>query len=328
MKLDTIQLKTHTGYLQDFDRSRFNHARIKKVNDLVVDNYSLAVKSFGMESLNVNETFDFVALQVNSKILKDQYSEGITINTLERLLAEVSALGVKLDPSFLEDCDLKRIDVADDISVTAPASSYFNSLNHLIAPKFYKTTYDSGIVFKEKIASQKLYTTFYSKESPSIQDKRFFKEYAKAALGFKNKIRMETKLSTAGTIKKYLSTSTLPEILQDTTLNAVAFDKIINGQLDFPGSITAENLTLTEEKHLIYAQYLFSFYKGDHKRIVEHVKRKVPSKTGTYYQLRQIERFLSILSNSKDSSIHANIEEVKSGIGNLPQQKLQQNASK
>ena len=60
--------------------------------------------------------------------------------------------------------NFKLIHVTDDLSVSKGTSDYFTSLSHLIAPNFVKTSYDEGIVFKEKISNQPLYLTIYGKE--------------------------------------------------------------------------------------------------------------------------------------------------------------------
>lgn len=311
MKLDTISLSTSIKNLQDFDKSRFTYSEIHKPNGLIVNNYALVRDGFGLERLNINMTYETVSLIVNSKILNENYSQGFVTNTLDQLLSELNNRGAKLNPDCLANCKLKRIDVTDDIPISKAPSVYFNALNHIIAPKFFKTVYDSGIVFKEKIANQFLHNTFYSKEFPTVQDRKFFRANPIAEQNFRDSIRMETKLSSASTIRKYLGNRNLTEILEERSINSLVLDKIIGKQFNFPSFICLDDLSSTEEKNLIYAQYLSTTYNGDRKKIADHIQRKLGKRTKASYQLQQLDKHLAILQNNKESFILDDINELR-----------------
>lgn len=214
MKLDTIILSTHTDYITEHNKRYFNYSTTLKPNGLKIGNYSLATNSFGFEKVCVNDTFNQVNIKINSKILKENYHQGICLETLDQVIYEMAKEGLQLNPNFLYDSKIKMIHITDDISVSKPTSEYLNSLGHLIAPKFIKTSYDEGIVFKERIANEKLYITLYDKECQIKQDRRFFKAFPGQLEYFRNSIRMESKLSSSKAIGKYVKATSLPEILE------------------------------------------------------------------------------------------------------------------
>lgn len=246
MKVDTFCLSTSTAYIRDWDKNNFTHSIIRKSNANIVHNYSLVTSSFGIEKLYIKETYYTFNLLLNSKILGENYYKGFCTETIDQTIIELSKAGLNLDSDFLYNSKLKRLDITNDIKVTEKVSIYINSLSHLVAPNFYKILYKTGIVFKEKIIDKKLYVTFYSKEYHNIKSKGFFKLYPEQLLYFKNKLRMESKLSSSGTINKYLQNYSLPEILDQTTINPSIFYKIIGKQLKFPMMVNLEEYSKIE----------------------------------------------------------------------------------
>ncbi|WP_299154792.1 hypothetical protein [uncultured Christiangramia sp.] len=314
MKLDTVSLSLHTDYIINHNKTNYNHSQIRKPNGAVIDNYSLVTKSFGFESVCVNETYDYANLKFNSKILKDNYYKGICLETLDQIIDEIENHGLKLDPAFLDDSNIKMVHITDDISVLQHPAIYINALNNLIAPKFYKTVYDEGITFNEAIKNEKLYITVYGKEYQIKQDRRFFKAYPRQIDYFKNKLRVETKLSTRKTIHKHLDSYTLPEILASDSPNAHFLDKVIENQLSFPSIFSCGNISCTEEKNLIYSKYLFDLYNGNRKAIVKHIKNRLSIGTNPTYQLKQLDSYLAIIANSEDLFLKDNLNELRSKL--------------
>lgn len=314
MKVDTFSMSTSTANIQDFNKSIFTHSVIKKPNDLIISNYTLATKLMGIEKININETFENINITLNSKLLGKNYYKGFCIDTLEETLSKLNATGLKLDPYYLTDSIIKRVDITDDILISKRTGEYINSLNHLIAPKFFKTCYDTGIVFKEKLKSQKLYTTFYSKDYHSNQDKKFFKIYPKQLDYFQDRLRMETKLMTGSTVKKHLKTNNLLHILAQDSINLKVLDRLIGKQFEFPLKFETNNYSTSEEKNLIYTNYLNNLYNADRGQMVVHIKNKLSKRTKATYQLKQLDKYLSIINNNRTNSIKDNIEELRASL--------------
>jgi len=314
MKLDTISLTTSTEYIRQADKHKFERNIKDKSNGHQMISHSLNTNAFGIGNASINETFNKVSLTLNSKLLGDNYHLGITLGTINQLVHNLSKEGLDLDPDFVNECKLKRIDVTDDIQITKPYSEYINSLNHLTAPKFTKTAYNTGIVFKEKLKHHKLYTTFYSKDFQPNNDKHFFKKYPEVMKHFDKTLRMETKLGKGGTISKHLNSVMLPEILSAESLNKQVLQKIISKQDSFPYLYETDEFSIAEEKDLIYTKYLNEVYNGDREAIKKHLKRKLGKNTKATYQLNKLDKYLYILNNSKDNSIKSNIQELTSSL--------------
>jgi hypothetical protein len=317
MKLDTVSLSLHTDYILEHNKTHYSHSKIRKSNGLVINNYSLVTNSFGFENVSINETFNCVNLKFSSKILNENYYKGICLETLDQIIDELGRQGLKLDPAFLYDSKIKMIHITDDVSVSKPPAIYINALNNLIAPKFYKTIYDEGIVFKEAIKNESLYITIYGKEFQISRDRRFFKAYPKQIDYFVNKLRVETKLSTSKTIAKYLKSFTLPEILETASPNLNFLDKVIANQLTYPSIFCLENLTSTEERNFIYTNYLYGLYNGNRNEIVKHIKNRLSKGTNPSYQIKQIDRFLHIIANNKNFSIKEDLHELRFNLSNI-----------
>ena len=150
-KLDTIELTTSADYIQSLDTAKFTRSSITKPNGKSIINYSLDKKSTGIHRVSVNKTYNKVKFKISSKILGLNYSKGISLETIEEVVMQVNKNGIILRPEFINDCILNSVDVKNDLELSLMPHNYIQSLNHLIAPKFTKARYPSGISFNENI---------------------------------------------------------------------------------------------------------------------------------------------------------------------------------
>jgi len=298
------------------DSNKFNESHITKPNGLAITNYTLNERTPGVNKLIINETFDTVKINVSSKILKDNYVNGICLNTLDQLLYEINHTGIELHNDFIHYSQVNKTDVKNDLKLINDADEYLNTLNQLIAPKFTKTKYDTGIVFKEKIKTQPIRLTGYSKEYELKQNRAFYRELPHLINAFDNVLRIESRLSNPATVNKYFKSNNLIEILNTSSINHQILDKIINQQTNFKPYINTLKMTNTEEKNFAQIFYLNNYYNGDFESIIKHIKRKLGKNTKATYQRNLVKKYLSMINNANDNFCLEKIEEIRELLKN------------
>lgn len=314
--LDTLEFTTNTDFIQSMDSSCFNLSEIHKPNGLIIRNHSLINKTPGVNRININETHRTVRIQASSKILGQNYKQGISNNTLEQFISEINKTGIILDKDFVRDCKLKLIHVKNDLTLLKEPIEYINTLNHLTAPNFYKTKYNTGIAFNEKIITTPIRFTCYSKEFEIKGNKSFYKIYPQFADDFNNVLRAESKLPKVSTIRKYFKSDNLIDILNTNNINHTLLDKVIQNQIKFKPFINTLNMSNTEEKNFTQIYYLNDIYNGDFDSIMHHIKSKLGEKTKATYQRNIVKKYLSIINNADENFSLGNIDEMREALKN------------
>lgn len=288
----------------------FNTSVIEKTKGLLIMNHTLKVKRIGIEKIIINETFKFITIRVNSKILGSNYNKGICNITLEQFLDEINKSGIILDKFFIYDCKVKIVHIKNDIKLKMPTQEYVNALNNLLAIKFIKTKYESGIVFKGKIKINPSYLTAYEKWTEIHKHKEFLKVFPEMKNNFKGIMRIESKFQKISSITKYLGNNNFLDILNMENINYDLLRKIINNQTQFKNIIDTSMLTNNEEKTLFQIKCLSEKYNGDFNMIYNHIKSKLGKNTKSTYQRNQIIKYLSIINNSEINLFKELIDEV------------------
>lgn len=314
--LDTLEFTTHTDFIQSMDSNCFNLSEIHKPNGLTLENYSLINKTSGVNKININQTFGTVRIQATSKILGQNYMQGISINTLDQFINEINKTGIILDKDFTSDCLLKLIHVKNDLKLINTPIEYINTLDQLIAPNFNKTKYNTGIVFNEKIYSTPIRFTCYTKESEIKGNKSFYDIYPQLVKDFDGILRTESKLPKGATIRKYFKSDNLIDVLNSKNLNYTLLDKVIHKQTNFKPFINTYKMTNTEEKNFAHIYYLNEFYNGDYNSIMHHIKSKLGEKTKATYQRNKVKKYLSMINNSDKNFNLENIKEIREALKN------------
>lgn len=311
--LDTIYLSFSSDFIESMDCDKFSLSETTTKHGLIIRNHSLIEKRPGLESLKINERNRKVSIKVSSKILGLKYPKGICNDTLEQFICEINQSGLTLSKGFLEEATVSRIDVKNDIKLSNDIQIYINSLNHLAAPGFAKTPYNSGIVFNEKIASTPIRVSFYDKEFEMKQNKTFYKLHPQLMKAFDNILRVESRFVKKETIRKYFAGCRLIDILNSNDINYNIFIKIIANQ-EFPNLIGVEKMTSKEENNLGGIFYLYHHFNGNYDKIINHIKSKLGRKTKATYQTKIAKHYFDMIENSKDNLLKDNIEEIKNAL--------------
>ncbi|RMA56646.1 hypothetical protein [Ulvibacter antarcticus] len=312
--LDTLEFTTSTDFLQSMDSRCFNLSQIHKSNGLIIQNHSLINRLPGVNKININETFGTVRIQATSKILGQNYNQGISSNTLDQFINEINKTGLVLNKDFISDCELKLIHVKNDLKLLKEPIEYINTLNQLIAPYFYKTKYNTGIAFNEKIFSTPIRFTCYAKEFEIESNKSFYNTYPQLAKDFDGVLRAESKLPKGATIRKYFKSANLIDVLNLKNLNHSLLDKVIHKQTNFKPFFNTYKMTNTEEKNFAQIYYLNEFYNGDFNSIMQHIKSKLGEKTKATYQRKKVKKYLSMINNADKNFSLEDINEIREAL--------------
>jgi hypothetical protein len=181
-----------------------------------------------------------VILEVSAKALKNDYSEGININTFEQLIDNLNKSNVvKLDASVIyNEGKLLRADVTDNVKFdTYQGKNFYTDMACIPLPNKYDiTSYNRvknlGLVFKGKQKSFKERQIFYDKITELVSNKNgkaFLNSIntSKVFKDFKNTIRTEGNFNQLKTIRKYIGSNELSDVLcSNAKVNYDLFKKI------------------------------------------------------------------------------------------------------
>ena len=189
------------------------------------------------------------------------------------------------------------------------------TVNQLIAPKFVKSKYDSGIVFKEKIASTPSYLTMYDKQVEIAQNKNFYHNHPEILNSLSDTLRIEGKLNKSATVKKYFNTNDFINVLNsDCNLNHLLLYKVIDKQNKFKADIDFITMSNTDQRNYAFYKFLNDYYSGDFNAIMKHIKSGLGEKTKASYQRIQAKKYLAMINNATDQDSMQNIKEIQNAL--------------
>ncbi|WP_157972888.1 hypothetical protein [Aureibaculum luteum] len=261
----------------------------------------------------MNYDSDTVRINLSSKILGLDYPKGICIDTIEQVVTNINKSGIVLLPDFIKYSTLKSVDVKNDLKLSSP-KNYIQSLNNLIAPNFTKAKYPSGITFNENIQRTPLRLTGYLKGYEMLKHKSFYKHYPTLLGVFDDVLRIETRLSKMATIRKYLKSTNLVDVLNFKNLNYNTLTKIIDNQTKIQSILNTTNMTNPQEKNFAHIFYLNDIYNGDFESIMRHIKSKLSKNTKATHQRKVVKYNLALINNSKNQDTMQNIKEMQEAL--------------
>jgi hypothetical protein len=238
--LDSFKALFSLDTVKDFHEGRFQHEVITAgVNpDSEMFNIEPEAKKdifvannieTGLKRIEVDQRKHTLIIEGSAKILHEQYLQGITANTIERVFDQINQTGlITLDiPAAIETGTLLRVDVTKNLQVDKPVSEYVGALGLIpVNDKYRIDTYTTeSIVFNGRQISFKERQTFYDKAAEVKKDKEiqgYFRSFGK-----KNIFRAETNLAQLKRIRHYFGTNNLQDVLkQPVNPNYLLFDKI------------------------------------------------------------------------------------------------------
>ena len=197
------------------------------------DKYFCKNPDLGIKRIEVNETTNKVILEGSAKVLRDQYYEGINLNTWERVIKGYNDTGlIKLDPvEVMNNAELFSVDVSANMVMDKEPWQYITAMKMMKLDERYEVTeYKNpgsksvnGITFRGPQRSFKERQIFYDKEKDVSREPELRKHIGK----FKNVLRVEMNLQQLKRIRHYFGKNTLQDVLNSkVNANYDLFKKI------------------------------------------------------------------------------------------------------
>ena len=304
IRIDSVKLKLpiHSicGYSEHLEQTQ------KLVNGVVIkDTYSSSPKmsQLGLKKVSItknskNESENGCVIELSSKILKQDYFNMITQNSLEQLVDQINySQLIRFDKNqFIENASILSCDITKNIQIenNALLLNYLSSVAILpIGDKHNVYTYKSignrGVSWNGKQVTFKERMAFYSKGLEIKKDKKLLHCLTIAQINrFDNVIRNEINLTQFATIRKYTNSNSL--LLQDVLLstenpNLLLFDKItkrINFDVDLRFFTEWQGMTLYQIEKLEGSKNIVRQFGGDMTKIRSFLDSKVKGKLSKY----------------------------------------------
>jgi hypothetical protein len=282
---------------------------------------------------------DIVRFDVSAKILLEQYSSGININTIERVFDMLNKTNIiKLNSNDLSDYKVHKCDFVGNFITDKPHQDYYNALNIIYNPRYRNAMYEksckTGFAFIGQQSSRNKYMKFYDKLKELHQscNKRFVGVVGMHNLAnyFEDAIRIEFRAITHQQIRTYsgIDSNSLHSLLlsNDNPLYKIFCEILRGNKMKINESLLVENITTNRELEnmLLYlgCKTWLSNFDDDVcsalSPIKQILKAKEKHKSHTSRALKVYkDKFQEVLSNEINqtatipNSAIDNVEEIK-----------------
>jgi len=231
IRLDSTKIKADISCIEDFNPAYFNDSQT--INDTAIIRQCKELKKaacVGLGNIKIDEINGTAEFLLSSKILYDDYSEGINKNTISQAVKNINDTGiVKLNfSSFIDSAICLNTDethtaTIDNLIVnwkdisTALSCSIVNSK---YSSKPYKQLMNKGIVFTSDLSSKKERLIMYCKllDLQKAGNRQFIKALlnpTKVLNDSKNHLRIEGNNTSFKTIRERFNLSKGSPMLAD-----------------------------------------------------------------------------------------------------------------
>ena len=295
---DRIKIKSNYKYLLD-TKVKFNemfHSRSGEKTGLFYsskDDINIPYNLY----IAVSYVKQTLTLEFSSKILKENYPDLISRDTIKKCLTNINQLNIcNIDvDSILSNGVVTSVDITYDADLILN-DNLLDALNSQVNNyrRFKWTHYNNeGITFTKDVKSKDCTETItlYNKEKeicPS-HNKNFLNSLSQPQQimdYFKGKTRFEITLDTPKKIMNYLNltdTRIFSVLNSDTNPILILFDKIFNNSVTNISNATFDNY---EEWSM---KIILDSYNGDLKRLEQDVRNKFSSRSGATKRMKKFE---------------------------------------
>jgi len=240
LRLDSIKILAPFTSVKDYNYDSFNHSEkstkgIKTSDLLSVDNLD-----FGINRIAIDNKANNITLEVSAKALKNDYAEGINLNTYEQLISNINKHSniIQLDAGVIyNEGQLLKADVTDNVKIDYNGPNFYVDIAAIPLPNKYEITQynrksNIGVVFSGKqksfkerlIVYDKLIELYSNRKGKdflnSINNQKVFKD-------FHGTIRTEANFTQLRKIREYIGSNQLSDVLSsDAKVNYNVFKKI------------------------------------------------------------------------------------------------------
>jgi hypothetical protein len=234
--LDSIKILAPISSIDNFNSLLYTD-KIESDSDNISSQKSVLRHSntIGLKSVIIDKIKDNVCIEMSAKILLNDYSRGLNINTISDAISNINKGNeITFNSTFLDTAEILRADVTDNIKPSQYSNKFYSSLSTIpIAKKYHIDLYNRknnlGIVFKGNQKTVRDRMIIYDKCTEIANDKNFGKyvNTNKILNDFKGIARVESNHSQFKQIKKFYDSRNLIDILQsDVKLNYDIFSRI------------------------------------------------------------------------------------------------------
>lgn len=304
IRIDSVKLKLPTDVILGYSdmlkhTQELEVGKVTKVTKSSTNKMAqLGLKKVTITQNSKNESENGCVIECSSKILKQDYFNMITQDSLEQFIEQINySQLIRFDKNkFIDSALVLSCDITKNIQLENNASvlNYLSSVAILpIGDKHnvynYKSIGNKGVTWNGKQTSFKERMTFYSKELDVKRDKQLQKYLTSNQLKqFNNVLRTETNFTQFATIRKYTNSNSL--LLKDILLstenpNLLVFDKItkrINFDIDLRLFTEWEGMTLQQIEKLEGSKNIVKLLGGDMTKIRSFLESKVKGKISRY----------------------------------------------
>ena len=295
---DRIKIKSNYKYLLD-TKVKFNemfHSRSGEKTGLFYsskDDINIPYNLY----IAVSYVKQTLTLEFSSKILKENYPDLISRDTIKKCLTNINQLNIcNIDvDSILSNGVVTSVDITYDADLILN-DNLLDALNSQVNNyrRFKWTHYNNeGITFTKDVKSKDCTETItlYNKKKeicPS-HNKNFLNSLSQPQQimdYFKGKTRFEITLDTPKKIMNYLNltdTKIFSVLNSDTNPILILFDKIFNNSVTNISNATFDNY---EEWSM---KIILDSYNGDLKRLEQDVRNKFSSRSGATKRMKKFE---------------------------------------
>lgn len=293
---DRIKIKSNYKYLLD-TKVKFNemfHSRSGEKTGLFYsskDDINIPYNLY----IAVSYVKQTLTLEFSSKILKENYPDLISRDTIKKCLTNINQLNIcNIDvDSILSNGVVTSVDITYDADLILN-DNLLDALNSQVNNyrRFKWTHYNNeGITFTKDVKSKDCTETItlYNKEKEicTSHNKNFLNSLSQPQQimdYFKGKTRFEITLDTPKKIMNYLNltdTKIFSVLNSDTNPILILFDKIFNNSVTNISNATFDNY---EEWSM---KIILDSYNGDLKRLEQDVRNKFSSRSGATKRMKK-----------------------------------------
>lgn len=295
---DRIKIKSNYKYLLD-TKVKFNemfHSRSGEKTGLFYsskDDINIPYNLY----IAVSYVKQTLTLEFSSKILKENYPDLISRDTIKKCLTNINQLNIcNIDvDSILSNGVVTSVDITYDADLILN-DNLLDALNSQVNNyrRFKWTHYNNeGITFTKDVKSKDCTETItlYNKEKEicTSHNKNFLNSLSQPQQimdYFKGKTRFEITLDTPKKIMNYLNltdTKIFSVLNSDTNPILILFDKIFNNSVTNISNATFDNY---EEWSM---KIILDSYNGDLKQLEQDVRNKFSSRSGATKRMKKFE---------------------------------------
>ena len=295
---DRIKIKSNYKYLLD-TKVKFNEMFHSRSGEKIGIFYSSKDDINIPYNLYIAVSYikQTLTLEFSSKILKENYPDLISRDTIKKCLTNINQLNIcNIDvDSILSNGVVTSVDITYDADLILN-DNLLDALNSQVNNyrRFKWTHYNNeGITFTKDVKSKDCTETItlYNKEKEicTSHNKNFLNSLSQPQQimdYFKGKTRFEITLDTPKKIMNYLNltdTKIFSVLNSDTNPILILFDKIFNNSVTNISNATFDNY---EEWSM---KIILDSYNGDLKRLEQDVRNKFSSRSGATKRMKKFE---------------------------------------